>query len=81
MTDFPGTRGVGHLLGLDDPSCDEAGSDRMIRLGEMTPFGTVMSANKTAVVPASDFESFLLEQGKQPQQKKAAKLYVRIIPR
>lgn len=61
------------LLGLGESSIMETDSDRMIRLGEMTPFGTLMpgqqaksrgvGTSKTSDEPQmSEFDKYLLAQ-------------------
>jgi hypothetical protein len=73
------------MLQLNGQPKKESHRDRMIRLGLMTPFGTVIKTQQQQkeTAPATDFEAFLVgrDQGKgKPKQKTVKKAAKRPAP-
>ena len=56
-------------------AAQETETERMVRLGEMTPFGTDMRAPPSSAPPStlSSFEQYLLDQSNASRQRRADK--------
>ena len=56
-------------------AAQETETERMVRLGEMTPFGTDMRAPSSSAPPStrSSFEQYLLDQSNASRQRRADK--------